>query len=448
MRRGIVQSALIVGSSLIGAVPMGAQGTLRGVLHDSLRTGNPIPGAVVLLLGTSRIDTTDAQGRFAFTDVRAGEHEVIAAVPWLDSLALPELAAMVTVRDGQAADLILATPSRTTVQAELCGRAFGGDTLVLLGEVRDRSRTPLAEARVRGAWLETRIVERTFERVEHARDATTDDAGRYLLCGVPAGSRLELHALDMGGASVSLAINATGVGLVRQDLTAGANDAMMVVTGRVITSEGTPVADLYVSPPNDSTSGVRTTADGRFSMRTPARSTHLWFRAIGFGPVEMLVDPPVEGSTADVGDIELKTVQELGTVSIVGEVMTRERIEFEERKKFNFQGTFFDDEELRRVPIVTPAVLASKMHRAQIDRDGLFAFEANNGRCYPKVFVDGADYSPPSDITLPRELRRKDQTDLRFWLQRAKRVEIYRDAFAPARYSDVEGCGAIVIWTK
>lgn len=446
--RGAVSIVLWLVSMSLLALDAGAQGTIRGVLYDSLRTSKPMAGAEVLLLGTSRIATTDAQGRFAFANVRAGEHEVIASVPWLDSLSLPELSAIASVRDGQAADLLLATPSLATLQAELCGRAFGGDTLIVLGEVRDRSRMPLIDARVHGAWLEMRIAQGTFDRVEHARDAATDDAGRYLLCGVPEGARLGLRALSVEGASVSLAINAIGVGVIRQDLTAGESGATMAITGRVLTSAGAPIADLFVSSPNDSTSGVRTSADGRFALRTPARSTHLWFRAIGFGPVEMLVDPPVEGSTADVGDIELKTVQELGTVSIVGEVVTRERLEFEERKKFNFQGTFFDDEELRRVPIVTPALLISKMHRAYIDRDGLFALESNLGRCYPKVFVDGADYSPPSEIKLPREQRRKDQTDLRFWLQRAKRVEVYRDAYAPARYADVEGCGSIVIWTR
>lgn len=440
--------ALSLSFALAPVLALDAQGTIRGVVFDSLRTGRPVAGAEVVLFGTSRRDTTDARGRFAFAGVASGEQRVAYWAPWLDSLAVPPLEATVSLADARIAEVLLATPSVRTAQLALCGAALDDDATVILGEVRDRMRTPLAGAPVYGWWHETLLGKQQLEQRTMATADTTDAVGMYVLCGIPRGARLEMHADGADSAVGAITFNAVG-GIARVDLTVGAPSATMLVTGRVLTTKGEPIASVLVSPPADSVAGVRTAADGRFALRLPARTAQLWFRAVGFGPVEIVVEPPVDAEgAAEVGDVSLQSVRELGTVSVVADGMTRQRLEFEERRKFNHQGTFFDDEELAKLPIVRPAVLAMKTPRSFLDRQGRFSLESNGGRCFPKIFVDGADHSPPSGADVPRHLRRLDQSELYFWLERAKRVEVYRDAFAPPRFADVEGCGAIVIWTK
>jgi hypothetical protein len=41
-----------------------------------------------------------------------------------------------------------------------------------------------------------------------------------------------------------------------------------------------------------------------------------------------------------------------------------------------------------------------------------------------------------------------DLIEQQFWLDRAKSVESYTAALAPARFTDFSGCGSLVIWTR
>ncbi len=58
------------------------------------------------------------------------------------------------------------------------------------------------------------------------------------------------------------------------------------------------------------------------------------------------------------------------------------------------------------------------------------------GPCDPRFFVDGWDLGP------------LDVLDQEMYLRHAKRIEVYRAAFAPAQFNDFAGCGAVVVWTR
>lgn len=175
----------------------------------------------------------------------------------------------------------------------------------------------------------------------------------------------------------------------------------------------------------------------------PARTSQLLIRAVGYAPQERLIEPAAaispEGAALRLGDIRLRSLQELGVVEITGTPMTKERLAFEERRKFNFQGTFIDDEELARMPVVTTQFLAGRVHRAALDH-GVFKLQrgASLGGlsyCKPRTYLDGVDES-------------FGILDLEVVLKNAKRIEVYRAAFTPPQYTDFDGCGALVIWTR
>jgi hypothetical protein len=272
---------------------------------------------------------------------------------------------------------------------------------------------------------------------------TTDAAGMYVLCGIPRGATFEVHAQGADSASGSMSLPIDQM-FIRQDLIVGATEATVMVTGRLVASDSVPVQGATIRLRADTTVSATSEADGSFRLRVPARTGQLQVRALGFAPREELIEPPAEDGTGSatirLGNLRLRTVQELGRVSIVADGATRERLEFEERRKFNFQGTFFDDEELAKLPVIRPAVLAGKVPRSFLDKNGKFYLAANGGWCLPHIFVDGGDYGGGD--------RDPTQYELQFWMQRAKRIEVYRATFAPVRYSGSGGCGSVVIWTK
>jgi hypothetical protein len=423
---------------------LAAQGTVRGVLYDSLRTHAPVARAMVVLFGTARRDTTDPRGRFEFASVAAGQHSVGFWAPWLDSLAVPALRAEFEIPTDarRPVDVMLATPSRETAQRALCGATLASGTTIVLGEVRDAARAPLADVPVYGWWHETVLGKGQLDRRTMATGDTTDATGMYVLCGIPRGAAFEVHAVREDSASGSVAFEVLDA-FIRRDLTIARASSSMLVSGRLVASENVPVADAEVRLRSDSLVTTRSLADGTFRLRVPARTGQIQVRAVGFAPREEEIEPRVgaeESSELRLGELRMRTVQELGKVNIVADGWNRERLEFEERRKFNFQGTFFDDEELKRLPTIRPSALAGKVPRSRMDSRGLFYLERNAGWCKPRIFIDGVDYG--------NEKQDPRQGELKFWLERAKRIEVYRAAFAPARYTDFDGCGVVVISTK
>jgi hypothetical protein len=57
--------------------------------------------------------------------------------------------------------------------------------------------------------------------------------------------------------------------------------------------------------------------------------------------------------------------------------------------------------------------------------------------CYPRFFIDGVDFGVPRDGVEEAEL-----------LRLAKRIEIHEASFMPGRFTDFNGCGVVLIWTR
>lgn len=438
----LAHAPVLVAAALLSAPVASAQGTIRGVLADSLISGRPVEGAEVVLLGAGRKATTDANGRFDFDDVRAGRHTVAFWAPWLDSLALPPLQREVEVAARGSAIVQLATPSAATYQRAVCGTVLQADQGVMLGEVRDTSGFPAAGVGVNARWTETRIGVGELSRTLVASADTSDGIGMYALCGVPVGSEVALRAIGPGRALSGEIIIAVSAPVIRRDLAIAPPDVVARVRGRITGPDGAPVPTATVAVAGDTARVARTDAEGRFVLDSvPRRSTQLVARALGFVP--LLANVELADEDVDVDAIPLERVpQQLEAMLVRGEAMTAARVEFEQRRAANVGGRFIDDAQLSRLPTVTIGAVVAMVPRSSRPPQGLggeptpFQLERNGAPCNPLFFVDGF-----------REgvLSGGEQED-RF--RRAKRIEVYRAAFAPMQFTDFEGCGAVVIWTR
>lgn len=438
-RRAAVGAVLLV---TVGGISAEAQGTIRGVLFDSLRTNGPLADATVVLIGASRRTTTDARGRFDFADVPAGTHSVAFWAPWLDSIGVPALRAEVTVRDRGSAVAMLGTPSRSTVQVAMCGTMLEEGQGILIGEIRGPDGLPLASIGVSARWTETMIGQGMFERQMVATADSSDASGMYALCGLPVGDEVALKAVSPGQVASGEILYRLEHGIGRRDLGVSPPSVVARVSGRVVGPDGAPIENVRVVVGGDSSLVGRTDADGRFSVaNVPRRSTQFVARTLGFVPYVTNVE--LTDADVDVGDIALDRIPpELATVTVTGRPMTAGELEFDTRRNRG-TGMFITEEQLARIPIPTAASIASLAPRARAEGRMLVLPRVSVGggqisvTCRPRFFVDGFDNGYAIDV---------DEEEQMF--RRAKRIEIYQAHETPPRYNDFNGCGVVLIWTR
>lgn len=416
-----------------------AQGIISGHVVDDVRGRVVGIGEEVRLLGTDRRVVVDTSGRFVFTDLPAGRYQVAHAGLWLDSLGLPPLTSSVEITSAQTlAEVTLRTPSRALYHTSLCGAPLSEDASALLGDLRLHDASHAALATVVATWSalgveSAGVVRRSLRAVAHA-----DSTGAYRLCGVPVATNVTILAMSADDGAhrmqTDTLVVTIGPGADRLDLVLGPPSPSVALTGYLVNDEGLPaVGEVLVA--GRSEQSTRTDTLGAFRLVVAPRSTQLLIRSPGFEPTTRLIDP-VFGPTENVTLTLLSLGATLDAVRIVDSQLARLQREFEERRKFNHQGAFIDDSTLARYPVKSTRVLQSHVPRSQVDRRGNFFLSFGSLPCQPRLFVDGADMRVPDSI------------ELQSWLERAKRIEVYRDAFAPARFADPAGCGAIVVWTQ
>lgn len=438
MRRFSLLAALCIGGTLPPLVPLAAQATLRGVLIDSLRTGGPVEGASVVLMGANRRVTTERGGRFEFTDLPAGQYTVAYWAPWLDSLGLPALQRQVQLRGSRTESITLSTPSRATVQRAVCGDVLSDEQGILIGEVRDGEGNPGAGIGVYARWLETVIQGNEVAQGTMAATDTASAAGSFVLCGVPLDAEFTLRAVGRDGVgSGELLVKASG-SIARRDIVVGAPGATLRVIGRVVKQNGDPIADATVLVAGDSSVAVRSDSSGRFAIPAMARrSSQLVVRSLGYVPVVRAIDP--FDAELDLDDLTLEVApRELATVTVTGQAMTASQAQFETRRARASGGVFVDEGELSKLGMPSASNVATFNPRVAVQqtRQGpMMMMRRGSEFCRPRFFIDGYDFR---DITADEE---------NSFLRVAKRIEMYTANNAPQQFNDFNGCGSIVIWT-
>jgi len=428
----------LVGLLMFHAAPLVAQATLRGVLHDSLRTNKPIADAEVVLLGANRRAITDENGRFEFAGVAAGTATVAFAAPWLDSLALPPLQVAVTVGGAGISTVLLATPSRLAYQRAVCGTALGETEGILIGDLRTPEGELAAGIPVGARWYETRIGTGQFERVVRASLDSANANGFYTLCGVPTDAEVALVAATDSVASGDVIVGLNGMPVARRDLTVAPHALLTRVRGRLLGPDEKGLAGAVVALSGDSTRRARTDDEGRFVIvDVPRRSGQLVARALGFVPSLVAVEPL--GDDTELEDVALQRIpQELAAVNVTGQAMTAAQLQFETRRARGI-GFFVSDSALSKFAVVNSTIVGSMIPRTNIrqTRQGPMLYLRRGSEwCRPRFFLEGYDNG---------DLSAEEENSA---MARAKRVEVYTASNSPPQFNDFNGCGAVVIWSR
>lgn len=435
-----VRHALIALALL--TAPAAAQ-EVRGTLFDSLRTRAPIADALITVDGRPERTRTDRRGRFVFDSLPEGTWYIRYAAPWLDSLSLPPLLAQVSVRAGQRArEIRFATPSLARFQMALCGTEFDDDRGILRGELRDASGLPRSGVFVGAVWSEAVLRLREIRSELIGTIDTTDANGMFSLCGVPRTTTFLVRAGDDTLGTGNLYVRLDDRPVVRRDLTVGSRRGTGRVSGRLVSSEGVGVRGAIVSVPGDSALVIRASEDGQFTLEgVPRRSTQLFVRAIGFTPQYVDV-APIDGEV-DVDRVTLFPVaQELAEVRVTARAETAAALEFEQRRRAG-TGVFIDEETIKKYPRLSATVMQNFSTRVRSSGGSfpttrLRAHSLSGGAtCAPRFFLDGVDWGVPADGV--------EEADI---LARAVRVEIHPAPFMPERFTDFNGCGVVLVWTK
>lgn len=441
-RRGAWTSAFRCSSVLVATVVMAApssldaQGSVQGRLIDSLRTGSGVASAEVVLVGAGQRATTDRRGRFTFAAVPEGTYALAFHAPWLDSLGLPPLRRELTVRSGRSESVDLATPGAATYQRQVCGTELAAGQGILLGEVSAPDGRPRAGLPVAAQWTETSIAPGALSQRAIATADTTSASGTYLLCGVPRDAEVELWLGDAEGTEPLVAA-LNGDAVRRRDVVLGDGTSRVRVSGQVLDAGGGPIAGARISVIHDSLRLAETDEAGRFAVGAlPFRSAQLVVRAVGFTPEVVDVEPT--GTQLVLEPVRLRRVPfELSRVTVEGRALTVQELEFEYRRH-TAVGHFVTEDQIKRYPVFQASALGTLTTRSRVScGPGVCVFRLVRalGTCMPRLFVDGADHGVPDSV--------EQDTYVRI----AKRVEVYRAAYAPARFNDFNGCGSLVIWT-
>lgn len=192
--RGALLAFVLILILVVPAAPVRAQGETTGTVVGGITQGKPLPGAVVSIRGTGRADTTDQEGVFVLTAVPAGRQVLEARHPRLTRLGLAPLQQEVEVGVGDTTRVKLPVPGAGSFVDQFCPDSAAGSAergafagqLVHVGTGR-----PLGGVRLRVAWLDSVRLPAGREPSTGARLSRTDSAGRFTVCGVPAGSTIQ-----------------------------------------------------------------------------------------------------------------------------------------------------------------------------------------------------------------------------------------------------------------
>lgn len=323
-----------------------------------------------------------------------------------------------------------------------CTAALPDSLGMLYGVVAAVRGQPRASAMVTASWWVGRFENGVFTQSTEEHTARTDLDGSFTLCGVPREQMLLLHAMrgeEVGG---PIEVSLDGASQ-RLDLTVADQDTRRALSGRLVDDKGVALAAATIAWRGDSSVMARTDSAGRFTLRdAPAGTGELIMRSVGFAPMSVAVSGSEEDS--DLGAITLVRPRvTLGEVRIEETALSRERTEFEERRR-GATGVFVTEEMLRGLPDISASTLASFVPRlAASGRGGRPTLKLRGGGvgyCNPRFFENGIDVG-----RLDSQEQIAEQWSL---LQRAKRVEVYTAAFAPPKFNDNDGCGSVVVWTR
>jgi hypothetical protein len=426
--------------------------TLRGVLLDSLVTGDTLRGAMVSLEGRSGFVLTDATGAFAFDSVARGSQRVFVRHPVLDSLGLAGLPVSLMVRDSSVQPVRLPTPDE--LLATLCKPSRLGGMGALVGTVRRADDdAPVPGTEVIGAW---RGGDSSFAGSGSRPRARvrTDTDGHYVMCNVPRFSPVELWTTgardDIAHLRVQLGartIAAHDISIdVRETRDTASRDRRETtepprpgrVVGRILTIAGDGLPNVSVAFDRPARRTV-TDANGRFVMDSvPPGIRTLEVRSIGFQPQRLGLNVrPGEQVDRDI-TID-RNLAVLGTFVVrASRTATWDSTGFEERRKKG-TGYFFTRDNLSGVNDLATALRMVPGIRGRSSDRNQRLIAGRGAGCLPAFVVNRVRFEAGGNIGPESMIRAQD----------IRAMEVYTSRLAtPPEHQRYGDCAVIVIWLR
>jgi Carboxypeptidase regulatory-like domain len=325
-----------LGTAASASVVAAASGTLSDSIH-----GGALAGATIVVDGTGAAGVTDGQGRFHIDGIPPGSHRLAVHHPYLDSLGLNLSTAPMQFSPGIETALELGTPSRTTLLSRFCGSDSTARSIVV-GQVLDVD----SDAPVPGT-----IVVASVDTIKRA--ATTNDAGRFLLC-LPNGARPVVKANIGNSSTGQIPVDVTtGIGFpmlyIAHDVAPHGGRALL--NGHVQTADGHPVDHATITV-DASTASATSGADGTFHLTgAPSGTQMVTVRRVGFAEWTMPV-PLASTSPRTITVVLQPGVPLLGKVEVTATAAQRlaaayARIGFSARQQ-GMVGHFLTADEIAR----------------------------------------------------------------------------------------------------
>ncbi|HKR10388.1 MAG TPA: carboxypeptidase regulatory-like domain-containing protein, partial [Gemmatimonadaceae bacterium] len=229
----------------------------------------PLQGAEVLASGVPNAVKTDSLGRFTIEGLAPGTYQVAVYHPLLESLDIRLVTQPFSVGRDSAGVVRLAVPSIPTLVRRYCAGALSSQTpSVIAGRVIDPdNEQPVSNAKVSVSWQEIFISKTTgVVRSLHEVHAETNPSGFFKLCGLPSDVSGTLQVNRVGVLSPEIPVSIDGALLDFQTVYVPEKIEERgegVVTGRVLSPKGKPIAGARVEIPM-SNAATATSDDGSF----------------------------------------------------------------------------------------------------------------------------------------------------------------------------------------
>jgi hypothetical protein len=447
--------------------------SISGIVFDSL-AGKPLVDAQVQLVNADSLSAparnaaTDSLGRYIFAGVAPGRYLLGFMHPMLDSIGVEAKPREVVV-GADPARVDLAIPSALALRVGICGAAAVADSdALIIGIVRRASdRNAVDSAAVTALWVEFVLERGRMTRSTARRAITTQESGWFAICGAPSGGTISLAAARGNDSTEALELEVPAAGFVRRDLYFGSArialgdtsakpaDSLSLsrsprltgdgrLTGVVVASVGgRPLAGARVGILN----GPQTRADdnGAWTLTgLPTGTRTLEVRAIAHYPVSMPVDVIEGAAPIRVALLTLKSV--LDTVRVTASRGgSGKLLEFMQRKKSSGSGRFITSEDIAsRNPIYTTDLFRSM--------PGIYLARDQNG---DEILVQRSNTfsSPTCRVSVymnGMSLRNMSANDINGYVRPNEviGIEVYTAAGAPPQFSEQNGCGSVVIWSR
>lgn len=456
--------------------PRGA--TLTGTVYDSLR-GEPLPGAIVRLVGTGHETETDDRGWFALEGVPPGRYRLGFRHPDLAGVDERVTGASVEVRRGAVYTTRLAGPGPEAMRGLLCSEAEA-DTL------REREKTGVVAGLVHGAgedgtapgapvrlsWRDAAPAAARAGREAGAAlyraEVEADSAGRFVACGVPLDRNVRVSVARREGREVRLTADepvrivrlpgAPGPEVARREARPGAGTGGSVLAGTV---RGRESGEALAGAGVRLLEGERTTVtgvEGRFTFEGLAAGRHrLVVEHLGRTSDTVAVTLEEEARS------EVRMTLGQDPVRLSGLEVSVERTVRDSDLRGYFRrmeagnGRFVEGREVERDGLIgalrrVPNLQVQECRRRGLVITGCYRLTtvsrgstmSLNLSCSPTLYLDGSRIGSAGEFSgtaldalrsLPRDA--------------IEGIEVHGPSTVPPRFGGAGGsCGVVLVWTK